>query len=61
MKRYPAYKDSGIEWIGEIPEHWVPTKLKYIAEIETGTTPPKADQDNYENGTFLWFLAVLSG
>ena len=54
MKRYPAYKDSGIEWIGEIPEHWVPTKLKYIAEIETGTTPPKADQDNYENGTFLW-------
>ena len=23
FKRYPAYKDSGIEWLGEIPEHWV--------------------------------------
>src|SRR5258706_7589754 len=21
-KRYPAYKDSGVEWLGEIPEHW---------------------------------------
>ena len=29
-KRYERYKDSGIEWIGEIPEHWEITKLKYI-------------------------------
>jgi hypothetical protein len=21
-KPYPAYKDSGVEWLGEIPEHW---------------------------------------
>jgi type I restriction enzyme S subunit len=20
--RYPAYKDSGVEWLGEVPEHW---------------------------------------
>ena len=20
--RYPAYKDSGVEWLGEMPEHW---------------------------------------
>ena len=20
--KYPAYKDSGVEWLGEIPEHW---------------------------------------
>lgn len=25
-------KDSGIEWIGEIPEHWIRTKLKYISK-----------------------------
>jgi type I restriction enzyme S subunit len=30
MKRYPKYKDSGIEWIGEIPEHWIVTYLKRI-------------------------------
>ena len=20
--RYPKYKDSGVEWLGEVPEHW---------------------------------------
>jgi type I restriction enzyme S subunit len=27
-KRYERYKDSGVEWIGEIPEHWGVIKLK---------------------------------
>ena len=22
LEKYPAYKDSGVEWLGEIPEHW---------------------------------------
>lgn len=30
MKPYLAYKDSGIEWIGKIPEHWDIKKLKYL-------------------------------
>ena len=30
MKRYERYKPSGIEWIGEIPEHWKVKKLKYV-------------------------------
>ena len=29
-KRYESYKDSGIEWIGEIPEHWTDYKLKQL-------------------------------
>ena len=29
MKRYPKYKDSGVEWVGEIPEGWETKKLKY--------------------------------
>ena len=29
-KRYERYKDSGVEWIGEIPEHWNISKLKYL-------------------------------
>lgn len=36
MKRYEAYKDSGIEWIGEIPEHWRLTKIKYKYFIGRG-------------------------
>lgn len=34
-----AFKDSGIEWLGEIPEHWEVVKIKHIAEIITGKTP----------------------
>ena len=29
MRRYPEYKESGVEWIGEIPKHWRKSRLKY--------------------------------
>ena len=31
--RYDKYKDSGIAWIGEIPEHWKIIDLKYLSDI----------------------------
>lgn len=35
--RYEAYKDSGVEWLGEIPEHWNLKKIKFfVNEIESG-------------------------
>lgn len=36
-QRYSACKDSGIEWIGEIPEHWEVKKLKYISTIKVSS------------------------
>lgn len=30
MKRYNAYKDSGVKWIGEIPSHWGSIKIKHL-------------------------------
>jgi len=36
---YPKYKDSGIQWIGEIPEGWEVRKLKYIGAITMGQSP----------------------
>jgi len=33
MKPYPAYKPSGIPWLGDIPAHWGVKRLKYLAEI----------------------------
>lgn len=30
MKRYEKYKDSGISWLGEIPEHWETRKIKFV-------------------------------
>lgn len=31
--KYSKYKPSGVEWIGDIPEHWVKTKVKHVVEI----------------------------
>ena len=31
-KPYPAYKDSGVEWLGEIPVHWDVRRLKYLTK-----------------------------
>jgi type I restriction enzyme S subunit len=36
MKKYDNYKDSGIEWIGEIPEHWKVSKAKFNLNIING-------------------------
>ena len=33
MERYESYKDSGVKWIGEIPEHWGMYKLKYLFKL----------------------------
>lgn len=30
--RYPNYKDSGVEWLGEVPEHWARTRIKHVAK-----------------------------
>lgn len=29
-------KDSGVEWLGQVPEHWTVSKLKYFASIQGG-------------------------
>lgn len=32
-------KDSGVEWIGEIPEHWNPTKINYLVKLKNEKAP----------------------
>lgn len=32
-KAYPEYKDSGVEWLGEIPAHWTTLAIKHVAQI----------------------------
>ena len=51
--RYPKYKDSGIEWLGAVPEHWITTKTKHVVQFTTGWTPPTGDAAAYE-GDNLW-------
>ena len=33
FNRYPTYKDSGVEWLGEIPAHWEVKRLKHLATL----------------------------
>lgn len=53
MKKYDTYKDSGIEWIGEIPEHWKSTKLKYIGESIIGIIYSPGDVVNEDEGILV--------
>jgi type I restriction enzyme S subunit len=40
---YPEYKDSGVEWLGDVPGHWGVSSIKYLAmAIGTGGTPKQA-------------------
>lgn len=36
MKRYDEYKDSGVEWIGEVPRHWEVVRTRYLCNLCTG-------------------------
>ena len=42
FKSYPAYKDSGVEWLGEIPAHWEMKRLKTIASVELSNVDKKS-------------------
>ena len=46
-------KDSGVQWIGEVPEHWEVCKIKNKFMIISGGTP-KSDVESYWNGDVVW-------
>ena len=48
-------KDSGVKWIGMIPEHWKIMRLRFVCEFRNGYTPSKANPKFWENGTIPWF------
>ena len=43
FKPYPAYKDSGVEWLGEIPAHWEVKRLKHMATLNADALPEATD------------------
>lgn len=47
-------KDSGVPWLGEVPEHWIIKKMSYLFEnIGSGTTP-KSNDYSYYDGEIPW-------
>ena len=51
--RYPAYKDSGVDWLGEVPAHWDVLGIKRVCAVVGGSTP-KSDQEAYWDGDIVW-------
>jgi type I restriction enzyme S subunit len=52
---YPEYKDSGVEWLGEVPSHWGVVRLKYVANLEGDKVIPTSEyryvgMENIESG-----------
>ena len=48
-------KDSGVEWIGQIPEGWEVGRLKDFVKFQTGTTPPQSVGVNQDESGIPWF------
>ena len=53
-KPYPAYKPSGVEWLGDVPEHWNPITLRHISKRYAGGTPDRSNDLYWEDGTIPW-------
>ena len=64
FRRYPSYKASGVEWLGEIPAHWGSKALKRSFGVVSGSTPKSGEPDNW-NGDIPWVtpddLGKMSG
>lgn len=53
--KYDNYKNSGVDWLGDIPEHWEINKISQSFEqIGSGTTPKSGSDIYYEAGTINW-------
>ena len=51
FRRYSQYKDSGVEWLGEIPAHWEVRRLKFVTHTVAGQSPPSVAVTDRMDGT----------
>jgi type I restriction enzyme S subunit len=49
-------KPSGVDWLGDVPEHWKVVPLKFLSRrVQNGATPITSEPAFYENGTAPWY------
>ncbi|OQY11185.1 MAG: hypothetical protein B6I30_07345 [Desulfobacteraceae bacterium 4572_187] len=58
MKPYPKYKDSGVEWIGEVPEEWEILPIKYVVKIPVTDGPHETPELLNEGIPFISAEAI---
>lgn len=49
-------KDTGVEWLGEVPEHWIVICIKHLSQVKRGASPRPIDDPKYfdEDGEYAW-------
>jgi type I restriction enzyme S subunit len=50
-------RDSGVEWLGEVPAHWTMPKIAHIGRVLNGSTPDKTNLSYWEDGTIPWLAS----
>lgn len=56
---YPEYKDSGVEWLGELPQHWRVGCLKHaLIELISGGTPESSNSAYWADGDGVPWVAI---
>jgi len=53
FKKYDSYKDSGLEWLGDIPSEWEVKRIKDYTKTFSGTTP-LSNNSQYYDGKIYW-------
>jgi type I restriction enzyme, S subunit len=54
--RYPKYRDSGVEWLGKVPEHWEVMRLRRCASsVQTGGTPSTEPPSTNLDQGLVWY------
>ncbi len=61
MKKYKTYKDSGVDWIGDIPEDWNVSQYKFVAEVQNGFAFKSNLFDKSEGFPILRIRDITSG
>lgn len=54
LDNYENYKDSEVEWLGDIPKYWRIKRVKDLTITKSGTTPLSGNRLYYENGVYNW-------
>ena len=44
---YPEYKDSGVEWLGEVPNHWDVIQIKHLSVVKRGASLRPVNDEKY--------------
>ncbi|MGL6564201.1 restriction endonuclease subunit S [Aeromonas dhakensis] len=47
-------KDSGVEWLGQIPDHWLSNRVGWCCQVGNGCTPSRDNMDYWSEGTYPW-------